>query len=129
MHVDKALKGKADKTLTYRSFIWDYRDKLTAGGYRKGEQVILLLNPTTTLGLTSTVGLGQGRFHIMRANGVEYAVNDRRNTNLMRGLPETLSAKGIKLNAELSAAVSKPAAGPIRADELESLITTIGQGK
>jgi hypothetical protein len=129
MHVDKALKGRADKTLTYRSFIWDYRDKLTAGGYRKGEQVILLLNPTTTLGLTSTVGLGQGRFHIMRANGVEYAVNDRRNTNLMRGLPETLSAKGIKLNAELSAAVSKPAAGPIRADQLESLITTIGQGK
>lgn len=130
MHVDKTFKGQAAQTLTYRQFIWDVRDKLSAGGYQKGEQVILLLNPASSIGLTSTAGLGQGRFHISRdANGVEYAMNDRRNTNLMRGLPETLSAKGVKLNADLSTLVSRQAAGPIRADQLQSLISTISQGK
>ena len=130
MHVDKTFKGQAGQTLTYRQFIWDVRDKLSAGGYQKGEHVILLLNPASSIGLTSTAGLGQGRFHISRdANGVEYAMNDRRNTNLMRGLPETLSAKGVKLNAELNTLVTRQAAGPIRADQLQSLITTISQGK
>jgi hypothetical protein len=129
MHVDKALKGSADKTLTFRQFIWDYRDRLNAEGYRKGQQVLLLLNPTTPLGFTSTAGLGQGRFHIVRdAAGVEYAVNDRGNTNLMRGLPETLSAKGIKLNADLDSVVARHS-GPIRADQLQAIITRISQGK
>jgi hypothetical protein len=129
MHVDKALKGKADKTLTYRSFIWDYRDRLNAAGYRKGQQVLLLLNPTTQLGLTSTAGLGQGRFQIVRdAAGVEYAINDRGNQSLMNGVPAALAARGLKLNADLDSVVTRPS-GPVRADQLQAIITKISQGK
>jgi hypothetical protein len=130
MHVDQALKGTSDKTLTFRQFIWDYRDRINAEGYRKGQQVLLLLNAPTQLGLTSTAGLGQGRFQIVRdAAGVEYAVNERANRDLMRGVPEALNAKGVKLSAALDAVVRRPASGPIRADQLQAIITRISQGK
>jgi len=66
VRVDQTLKGAPQKTLTFRQYIWDQRDRLGAAGYRKGEELILLLGPVSQYGLTSPVGLEQGRFRVLR---------------------------------------------------------------
>src|SRR4029077_9563482 len=64
MSVQSMLKGKAQKTLQFRQFIWDIRDQLDAAEYRKGQELVLLLGPVSKYGLTSPVGLEQGRFRV-----------------------------------------------------------------
>jgi hypothetical protein len=84
--VKEAYKGNPASTLTIRQFVWDVRDKKDAMGYRKGEEYILFLNPTTKYGLTSTTGLDQGRFPISTDSaGNEVVVNNLGNYGLLDG--------------------------------------------
>src|SRR5438270_2240341 len=76
MQVASMLKGKPAKTMQFRQYIWDLRDRLDAAQYRKGQELLLLLGPTSQYGLTSPVGLEQGRFRISHdASGQTVAVN------------------------------------------------------
>ena len=43
------LKGKAQKTLQFRQFIWDMPGKLNAAEYQKGQELVLLLGPVSNL--------------------------------------------------------------------------------
>lgn len=111
--VDESLKGSAPSLLTYRQLVWDIRDVHDAAGYRKGQQYILLLNPPTRLGLTSTAGLEQGRFRVVRdEDGRELAVNGYGNANLAIGQPLGPMAGHAKTAAS----------GPLTVDELTSAI-------
>ena len=56
LRVREVLKGDAGPTFTFRQFIWDIRDRYDAAGYRKGQELLLLMNPTTRYGLSSPVG-------------------------------------------------------------------------
>src|SRR5438270_5889484 len=51
--VQSMLKGRSQKTLQFRQFIWDTRDILNAAEYRKGQELVLLLGPVSKYGLTS----------------------------------------------------------------------------
>lgn len=64
LRVEETLKGEAQGTLTFRQFIWDIRDRWDAARYLKGQRYLLLLNRPTKYGLTTPVGLEQGRFRI-----------------------------------------------------------------
>src|ERR1043166_3597559 len=84
--VEDVLKGAAGKTLTFRQFIWDPRDRADAGGYREGEEFVLFLNHVTPAGFTSPVGLEQGRFRVLRgANGDPTVGNGANNKALFHG--------------------------------------------
>ncbi len=50
--------------------------------YRVGDQYLLLVAPAGRTGLTTTMGLGQGSFHIYRDGKRELAVNEYGNVNL-----------------------------------------------
>lgn len=64
LHVDDTLKGVAAQQLTFRQFIWDWRDKQDAAGYRKGRELLLFLNKVNAEGLTSPAGMDQGRLDV-----------------------------------------------------------------
>ena len=54
---------------------------------REGEEVVLFLYGASDLGLTSPVGLGSGRFRVVRdKQGKRLAINDFGNATLMEGL-------------------------------------------
>ena len=57
MKVQETLKGQVGRTFSFRQFIWDFRDIHEAAGYRKGQELLLLMNPPTRYGLSSPVGL------------------------------------------------------------------------
>ncbi len=87
LRVSETLKGNAVPVLTFRQFMWDIRDKYRMGGYTKGQEVLLLLNPVSSYGLTSPAGMDQGRFVISRdAKGNATAVNGYGNVGLFAGV-------------------------------------------
>jgi len=123
LRVRETLKGEAGPTFTFRQYIWDIRDHYDAAGYRKGQELLLLMNPPTRYGLSSPAGLEQGRFRILRdAAGREIAVNGHGNAGLFHDLEPQLKRQRIALPAQLATIVSQERAGPLPSGELKDLI-------
>jgi hypothetical protein len=123
LRVSDVLKGNPGSTLTFHQFIWDQRDRFDAAGYLRGQDVLLLLNPVTPLGLTSPAGLSQGLFRIGRdAKGQLVAANGFGNAGLFRGIAATSGAAPASLSPRLAGLLASPPSGPLRLDDLEALI-------
>jgi hypothetical protein len=122
MNVAETLKGDAGKTLQFRQYIWDIRDRLDAARYRKGDDLLLLLGPNSQYGLRSPSGLEQGRFRVTTSNGKTIAVNGRGNLGLFIGTEERMRAQGRTLAPGTAKLVSQKASGPIALADLRSAI-------
>lgn len=93
----RTVKGSADRTVTIRMGVGDS----TRGGgtpgvpsFHAGDEVVLFLYGPSQAGLTSPVGLGQGRFRVVEdKQGRRIAVNDFANRNLLRGLTPGAEAR------------------------------------
>ncbi len=93
--VDRTLKGRPGGTLTIRQpggqSVAGERSARILGlpRFRPGEEVILFLYGESASGLTSPVGLGQGKFTVYTdKEGLRWAVNEYGNRNLFRETPE-----------------------------------------
>ncbi len=124
--VQDVLKGTAGKTLTFRQFIWDPRDRADRAGYREGDELLLFLNPVTAAGFTSPVGLEQGRFRVLRgADSEPVVVNGAQNTLLLQGAEGLSVAPGLSARAKrILVARSQGEGGPIPLDVLRELVQT-----
>ena len=60
--------------------------------FRLGQEYLIFATTPSRIGLSTTVGLGQGCFHISRQSGVETAVNEFSNFGLFRGMAGERSA-------------------------------------
>lgn len=123
LRVREVLKGDTGPTFTFRQFIWDIRDRYDAAGYRKGQNLLLLMNPTTRYGLSSPAGLEQGRFRIRRApDGRELAVNGHGNADLFRNLQQQLTRQRIELAPQAASLIQQHPSGPLPLDGLRDMI-------
>jgi hypothetical protein len=128
LRVSESLKGDAAGTFTFRQYIWDIRDRWDAAGYRKGQDVLLLLNAPTRYGLTSPVGIEQGRFRIQAdGRGGYTAMNGTGNARLFDGLAGA-AKQGVALTPAEASLVAKHRQGPIELEELKALIRAFGDG-
>jgi hypothetical protein len=128
LRVRETLKGDATGQYAFRQYIWDARDRLDAAGYRKGQEMLLLLLAPNRHGLSSPAGLDQGRFRITHdRSGRELAMNGRANLRLFEGLQEESAKEGIALSAPQKSLLAKHRSGPIEARELYALIRTLAQ--
>ena len=121
LRAEEVLKGAPERTYTFRQFIFDIRDRRDGAGYHKGDEFLLLMNPPNRLGLTSPVGLAQGRFRIVHNNNRKaYAVNGYDN----RGLFQTTSSKTRfeAMPRSLAAIAAEHQGGPIALDDLRGMI-------
>lgn len=122
LRVTETLKGGAAGSFTFRQYIWDIRDRSDAAGYRKGQDLLLLLNAPTRYGLTTPVGVEQGRFRIEPdGKGGFTAMNGTANARLFDGLARS-AAQGIALTPAGASLVAKHRKGPIELGQLEDLI-------
>lgn len=124
------MKGQAGSTYTFRQFIWDERDIAEGGGYRKAGEVLLLLNPVSQYGLTSPVGLDQGRFRVFRnAKGQAFAVNGRDNLGLFEGVASGAAESGVRLSRDAVGMMAKTRGqAPLAAFE-DSIVRLAGAAK
>lgn len=128
--VGKVLKGETGGTYTFRQFIWDARDASDTAGYRKAGEVLLFLNRVSSYGLTSPVGLDQGRFLVMRdAKGEAFALNGRHNSGLFDQVASHAASRGIVLSRQAQAMMAKPG-GQVMLGALEDAIgALVGAGE
>lgn len=121
--VQDALKGKPGKLYTFRQFVWDIKDAHDLLGYRKGQHVLLMMNPENQHGLTSTVGLQQGRFRIVDGpDGQPVATNGQDNVGLFEGVAATAAGKGVQFSKRGAQVVSSPPRGPVHLSDLKEII-------
>ena len=123
LQVDETLKGQPGNTYTFRQFIWDPRDREDAAGYLKGQNLLLLLTAPNSNGLSSPVGLEQGRFRLSADSaGNLYATNGRNNAGLLNGVASRAAARSIRLEPRIATLVASPPPGPVALDDLRTLV-------
>jgi hypothetical protein len=126
--VSRVLKGEAPATYTFRQFVWDIRDVANGAGYRKAGELLLFLNPNSSFGLTSPVGLEQGRFRVRHdPKGHKFAVNGRANLGLFNQVPSKAASRGVTFSRQAQAMMAKPP-GQVPLDSLEDAIITLAGG-
>ena len=129
LRVKKTLKGQAGSTFAFRQYIWDIRDRYDAAGYRKGDEVMLMLLTPNRYGLTSPAGMDQGRFRIFRnREGQEVAVNGAGNFMLFRGMEAQVQAKAAGLSPQLMKMLQQNRTAPIPVQDLEVLVAASVKG-
>jgi hypothetical protein len=129
LQVQETLKGTPAKTLQFRQYIWDIRDRLDAARYHKRGEVLLMLGPVSQYGLRSPVGLEQGRFVITRDSaGNATAVNGAGNVGLLATSESQLQKSGVKLSARTSALIRTQPKGRIALTDLEEAIRNFAAG-
>jgi hypothetical protein len=117
------IKGSPGAQLTFRQYIFDIHDRDTKLNYRIGEEVVLMLRQPSQYGLTSPVGLEQGRFRVDRD-----ALNNRllRNGTDNAGLFTSVDQSSPQLRPRLSPAMqqllSDHQAGPITYDQFKTFV-------
>jgi hypothetical protein len=123
LRVVENFKGTAAPLFSFRQFVWDIRDKHDAAGYRKGQEVLLLLNANSSYGLTSPAGMEQGRFEIFRdSKGVAMAVNGHGNAGLFANMSGQLKQPGVRLSQATTNLVTQHRTGAVPLSQLEELI-------
>ncbi len=123
LRVRETLKGEPRQNYTFRQYIWDLRDRLGAAGYRKGQDLLLLMIEPSAHGLSSPAGLDQGRFRIERdASGREVAVNGQGNFRLFDGIAAEAAKEGAALSPSSMRLAESYRSGPVAVAELSRLI-------
>lgn len=123
LRVRETMKGAHAESLTFRQYLWDVRDRADHAGYRKGDDLLLMLIAPSRYGLSSPAGMEQGRFRIVRdENGRELVVNGYGNARLMDGLDAQLIRDGIRVSEASRRLVRRQRAGGIDAAEFTGLV-------
>ena len=126
--VQDTLKGKPQKSIQFRQYVWDIRDQGDKARYGKGEELLLMLGQVSKYGLTSPVGLEQGRFRIVRdSSGKANAINGRGNAGLFQQTEARARTQGIKLSARQSAFILQQQPGPVALSDLKDAIRTFAR--
>jgi hypothetical protein len=130
LRVRDTLKGHSQGTFTFRQYIWDIRDHYDAAGYRKGQDMLLLMIAPSPQGLSSPAGMDQGRFRIQRdRTGREVAVNGMGNARLLQGLQSAVAKEGVSLSTAQASLVARHRKGPIEVRELSALIRELARSE
>lgn len=130
LDVGETIKGGQKKTLQFRQYLWDARSAVALAGYRKGDEVLLLLNPVSRYGLTSPVGMEQGRFRISyNSAGQALATNGRNNVGLFQGTATQARRRSLILSARSNATLKAPGTGPVPLADLLEIIRGFSNAK
>lgn len=89
-----------------------------------------MLGPVSQYGLTSPVGLQQGRFRITRDSmGQAMAANGNENLRLFEATEQRAQARGMKLSQRVTTMVRQNRPGPVPLADLEDVIRSFARAK
>jgi hypothetical protein len=106
IRVDDALKGSAGAGDTIEVSLLGQKKQAARGPIRNltlardlpqftvGRDYLFILTRPSQIGLSTTVGLGQGLFQLRGRPGAELAVNEANNLGLFSGMPSAPQAAG-----------------------------------
>ena len=122
LKVHDTYKGTAGKSLRFRQYVWE-SPALEAAQYRKGQELLLFLGPVSEYGLSSPVGLEQGRFRILRTGkSAPTTLNGRGNAGLFNSVLARAKAHNLTLSSRTAEIAQRNQAAPLRLSDLEDAI-------
>jgi len=124
LKVQDTYKGTAGKSFVFRQYVWE-NPAFEASQYRKGQELLLFLGPVSDYGLSSPVGLEQGRFQILRtAKSAPKALNGRGNAGLFNAVLARAKAHNLTLSSRTAEMAQRNQPGSLRLSDLEDAIRT-----
>jgi hypothetical protein len=122
LNIEKMVRGPQGKTYTFREILIGNKSKSAKSSYALGQRLLLFLPSPSQYGLSSPIGMEQGRFYIVPDNaGKLTAVNESNNAGLFVNVAQEAGKEGQKLTAsQLRTASTR--GGPVQLDELMSLV-------
>jgi len=122
MSVDRGLRGVKGSRYTFREVHVGFRSSEGKRSYRVGQRLFLFLPSPSQYGLSSPIGMGQGRFLIASdPTGISRLVNEHGNAGLFRDVEQDLARAGKKLTPSQRKIVSIKK-GPVPLEEFVSLV-------
>jgi hypothetical protein len=123
LQVIEALKGTPGATLSFRQYVFDITDLNAKLDYRIGEEVVLMLRQPSEYGLTSPVGLEQGRFRVERdALNNRIVRNGQDNAGLFGTVDQTSPGLRPRLNPQTQQLITNHQSGPISYEQLKTVV-------
>ncbi len=125
LEVKDTYKGTSQKKLTFRQYVWDPDPQRELAEYGKHQELVLFLRPVSEYGLTSPVGLEQGRFRVYADQKKQMvAANGRGNVGLFHAVVPRARAHGVTLSARTLKIAQQAQASPVLLSDLEDAIRT-----
>ena len=125
LDVEDMVRGPAGDTYSFREILLGYRSREGKRGYQTGQRLFLFLPSPSQYGLSSPIGIEQGRFHIARADrGKATIANEYGNAGLFMNVEREANREGVKLsrNQSLTAGIES---GPVDLDAFVSLVKSL----
>lgn len=125
MSVDQSLRGGVSKTYTFREVLIGQKHRTGKRVYGAGQRLLLFLPSPSQSGLSSPIGMGQGRFHIAQDSGGKTTVmNEHSNAGLFRNVDKAARKSGKQLTASQLRIAAKER-GPVELNEFVSLVKSL----
>lgn len=123
--VDQSIRGVAAKTYTFREVLIGQKPKSPKKIYGVGQSYLLFLPSPSQYGLSSPIGMGQGRFRIIQDSaGRTTVMNEHSNAGLFRGVNDAVVQAGRRLTTS-QRRLTATERGPVALDEFVSLVKSL----
>ena len=122
LEVEDMLRGPSGRTYTFREVLIGVKAGNVKQDYRVGQRLMLFLPSPSRYGLSSPVGIEQGRFHITRLPaGQEAIANEIGNAGLFQDVENTAFLASISLS-ENHMRLAETTKGPVSLSEFSALV-------
>lgn len=125
LEVENMLRGPQSRTYTFREVFLGLRAREGKDGYQIGQRLLLFLPSPSQCGLSSPVGIEQGRFHITySSSGQEIVANELGNTGLFKNVSASVKQAGALVSSS-HRRIAATKRGPVPLGDLVSLVGTL----
>jgi hypothetical protein len=125
LKVENMMRGPTGDTYTFREVFVGLRARVGGKRYTPGQQLLLFLTAPSKYGLSSPVGIEQGRFHITRYPGSSPTIiNEQSNIGLFRNVAEAARMAGRPLT-ESQLRIASSERGPVQLNEFISMVQNL----
>ncbi len=125
LEVENMLRGPSGRTYTFREALIGIKARNTKQGYKVGQRLMLFLPSPSRYGLSSPVGVGQGRFLITRLpTGQDTIANEIGNAGLFKDVENRAFMAGINLSTK-HMRLTATKQGPVPLAEFASLVKAL----
>jgi hypothetical protein len=126
LEVENMLRGPEGSTYTFREVLVGLKSGEGTKTYRVGQRIMVFLPAPSRYGLSSPVGLAQGRFLIARnPDGEDTIVNEMNNAGLFEDMDTTAYGAAMQLSRGPVRDSKKAGQGPVRLDGFVALVHSL----
>ena len=126
LEVENMLRGPQGRTYTFREALLGFKASEGKTAYHVGQRILVFLPSPSRYGLSSPIGIEQGRFHIARnPDGEEIVVNEMDNAGLFKNMDTTPYMSALQLSRNRMKNTETAGRGPVRLDGFVALVKSL----